>query len=381
MKTLLFLTGGPYFWPEQETVRLKYDLLSEHFEGFIASFVSRSEWQQASLGRFELVGRPTLGWVYNVLPLRLLLRILFTLTTGLRLHFFRKRLDVIVACDPFLTGLLAWVLSVITRARFVVEVNNDFQSVANWDVRSLNLLTFLKATYVRVVAPFVLNRAHGVRLLYRTQVEGFRGLRDPHKYACFHDFVATRLFRVDGSEPKRILFVGHPWYTKGVDLLLQAFNAVSPEYPDYMLRIVGYLPEKEENRALFEGNPRIEFVGPVMPDVVIRLMADCAVFVLPSRSEGMPRVLIEAMAAGKPIIASRVGGIPHYIEHGQTGLLFERDDVESLTKLLREVLANGEYRRRLGQTGSSYAREFLSDRRYAEGMARLITSAVGQRPA
>ena len=41
MKTLLFLTGGPYFWPEQETVRLKYELLSAHFEGFVVSFVSR----------------------------------------------------------------------------------------------------------------------------------------------------------------------------------------------------------------------------------------------------------------------------------------------------------------------------------------------------
>jgi glycosyltransferase involved in cell wall biosynthesis len=118
-----------------------------------------------------------------------------------------------------------------------------------------------------------------------------------------------------------------------------------------------------------------------MPDAVIRLMAECAVFVLPSRSEGMPRVLIEAMAAGKPIIASRVGGIPHYIEHGQTGLLFDRDDVESLTKLLRDILASTEYRRRLGQTGSRYAREYLSDTRYAEGMARLITAVVDERPA
>jgi glycosyltransferase involved in cell wall biosynthesis len=381
VKTLLFLTGGPYFWPEQETVRLKYELLSEHFEGFIVSFVSRPEWRRARVRRFELFGRPTPGRIYNVLPLRLLLRVVFTLATGLRVHFFRRRLDVIVASDPFVTGLLAWILSVITRARFVVEVNNDFQSVANWGVRSLNLLTLLKTTYVRVVAPFVLNRADGVRLLYRTQVEGFRGLRDPGKYECFHDFVATRLFGSDGSEPRRILFVGHPWYTKGVDLLLQAFNAVSPEYPDYTLRIVGYLPERAENRALFDGNPRIEFAGPVMPDAVIRLMAECAVFVLPSRSEGMPRVLIEAMAAGKPIIASRVGGIPHYIEHGQTGLLFDRDDVESLTKLLRDVLASTEYRRRLGQTGSRYAREYLSDTRYAEGMARLITAVVDERPA
>jgi glycosyltransferase involved in cell wall biosynthesis len=381
VKTLLFLTGGPYFWPEEKTVRLKYELLSQHFEGFVVSFVSRAEWERASIGRFELIGWPTHGRAYSILPIRLLLRLVLTLISSLRLHFARRRLDVIVASDPFVTGLLAWILSLITRARFVVEVNNDFQALANWGVRSLNLLTFLKAAYVRLVAPFVLNRAHGVRLLYPTQVTGFRKLRDPAKYACFHDFVATSLYGADRSEPKRILFVGHPWYTKGVDVLLTAFNAVSPEHPEYTLRLVGYLPEKEANRALFEDNPHIEFVGPVMPDAVIRLMSECAVFVLASRSEGMPRVLIEAMASGKPIIASRVGGVPHYIQHGQTGLLFDRDDVASLTKLLGDVLASSDYRRGLGENARRYAREQLSDRRYAEGMLRLITAVDGERAA
>lgn len=380
MKTLLFLTGGPYFWPEQQTVRLKYELLSEHFEGFVVSFVSRAEWERASMGRFELIGRPTFGRIYKILPLRLLLRLVFTLTSSLRLHFSRRRIDVIVASDPFVTGLLAWILSLITRARFVVEVNNDFQALANWGVRSLNLLTFLKTAYVRLVAPFVLNRAHGVRLLYRTQVAGFHGLRHPGKYACFHDFVATSLYEASASEARRILFIGHPWYTKGVDVLLRAFNAVSPEYPEYSLRLVGYLPEKDENQALFQENSRVEFVGPVMPDAVIRLMSDCAVFVLASRSEGMPRVLIEAMVSGKPVIASRVGGIPHYIQHGLTGLLFERDDVQSLTKLLRDVLSSEDYRRGLGENARRYAREQLSDRRYTEGMVRLITAVAQPRP-
>ena len=377
VKTLLFLTGGPYFWPHQKTVRLKYELLSEHFEGFILSFVSRREWRRVPVGRFELVGRWVSGRVYAMLPLRLFLRVLFTLGAGLRLHFLRRRIDVIVAPDPFLTGVLAWILSLATRARFIVEVNNDFQSPANWGVESRNVLTFLKSFYVRLVTPFVLNRAHGVRLLYPTQVAGFRRLRNPEKYACFHDFVATRLFASTASVPHRILFVGHPWYTKGVDVLLRAFGAVTPEYPDYSLRIVGYLPEREQHRDLFAGNPRIEFVGPLMPDAIIEQMRNCSVLVLPSRSEGMPRVLIEAMASGTPIIASRVGGIPHYISHGETGLLFDREDVDTLAKLLREVLGDATHRRLLGERGMRYARTHLSDDCYAEGMSRLITRVAG----
>ena len=376
MKTLLFLTGGPYFWPHQKTVRLKYELLSEHFQGFIISFVSRPEWRRVAIGRFELIGRPVSGRTYGVLPLRLLLRVAFTIAVGLRLRLTGRRVDVIIASDPFVTGLLAWVLSVLTGTKFIVEVNNDFQSPANWGVRSLNLVTFLKSAYVRLVTPFVLNRAHGVRLLYPAQVAGFLGLKAPGKYACFHDFVATRLFVPDASDSRRILFVGHPWYTKGVDVLLRAFAAVSPEFPEYSLRIVGYLPEREQHRALFEGNPRIEFVGPVMPDAVMNEMHGCSLLVLPSRSEGMPRVLIEAMASGKPIIASRVGGIPHYITHGETGLLFERDDTETLAKLLRELLGDPAYRHLLGERGLRHASAHLSDVRYADGMARLIAGVA-----
>jgi glycosyltransferase involved in cell wall biosynthesis len=161
-----------------------------------------------------------------------------------------------------------------------------------------------------------------------------------------------------------------------VDVLLRAFAAVSQEYPDYSLRIVGYLPEREQNRALFDGNPRIEFVGPLMPDAIIEQMRDCSVLVLPSRSEGMPRVLIEAMASGKPIIAARVGGIPHYITHGETGLLFDREDVETLAKLLREVLTDPDHGHELGMSGMHFANARLSDDRYVDAMARLIARVV-----
>jgi glycosyltransferase involved in cell wall biosynthesis len=173
---------------------------------------------------------------------------------------------------------------------------------------------------------------------------------------------------------RRILFIGRPFYLKGVDLLLRAFNEISGEFPDFTLRIVGHLPEKEEYRQLFEGNPRVEFYGPVMPDKVLDLAADCYVLVLPSRSEGMPRVLMEAMGSGRPIIASSVGGIPHYIRHGETGVLFEREDVEGLKKALRDVLSDEDYATRLGRNGRRYVLEELSDRRHVEAMTRMLRS-------
>ena len=379
MKTLLFLTAGPYFWPHQRTVRARYEALSQHFDGFILSFVSRKEWRRVSIGRFELIGRYVSGRTYERLPLRFLLRIAFVLFTGLRLHLFRRRIDVIIAYEPLLTGPLAWLLSRMTGARFVVEVNNDFQNIANWKNRAPDFLTYLKLRYLAMVMPFVLNRADGVRLLYPTQVAGLRGLKPRDTYHYFHDFVATSLFRPSEPAPQRyILFLGHPWYLKGIDLLIRAFNDLSPEHPDWTLRIVGHLPERERYRDLYVGNSKIEFLPPVMNDGVIPLMEGCSVFVLPSRSEGMPRVIIEAMAAAKVVIASRVGGIPYYLEHGKTALLFDPEDVEGLRSLLGQTLSESDYVRRIAENGRDYMAARLSDARYLDAFRSMVGTVVSR---
>jgi len=373
--TLLFLTSGPYFFPTQRTVRARYELLSEHFQGFVLSFVSEQQWTYASMGRFELVGRLVSARAYSILPLRLLLRAWFVITEGLRLHR-RRRLDVIVAYDPFMTGLLGYVLSRLTGARLIVEVNNDFGNDANWSRKSWDALTYVKSAFVQTVAPFVLNRAHVVKLLYEGQVSSFRRLQPRIRYVRFHDFVPTSLFEGTGPGPKRILFVGHPWYVKGVDLLLRAFNQCGSSFPDWELRLVGYLPEKDQHRELHQANPRIHFIGPVMPDDVIALMADCGVVALASRSEGMPRVLIEAMAAGRPVVASSVGGIPHYIRDGETGLLFEREDVAGLTRALGRLLASPAMAARLVANGREHVNRCLSERCWAECMRQAVEMAL-----
>ena len=130
---------------------------------------------------------------------------------------------------------------------------------------------------------------------------------------------------------------------------------------------------------LFEQNPRIRFVGPLMPDAVIEWMAGCSVFVLPSRSEGMPRVLIEAMAAGKPIIASSVSGIPFYIEHGRTGLLFPKEDPGALAEQMRTLLGNEELAARLAANGAAAVEARLSERCYVEAVRSMVDRILAAR--
>ncbi len=92
MKTLLFLTAGPYFWPHQKASTAKYELLSKHACGFILSFVCAREWSRVQIGHFQLRGfYINDGTTYNNFLLRTLARVLFTLVGGTYVHFFKKR--------------------------------------------------------------------------------------------------------------------------------------------------------------------------------------------------------------------------------------------------------------------------------------------------
>lgn len=371
---MLVLNAGPYFWPHQKATRRRYELLSQRFSGHILSFVPRPEFREAQIGNFRFMGWPLRDRWYRLLPLRLCLRVFRTLVSGLVVHLFRNRVDLIIAYDPFVTGLLAYMLSRLIGARYIVEVNGDYGDPSNWTT-SDGKMSLMKSWQVHHLIPFVVNRADAVRCLYKGQLDPFIGLRHQEKYFQFSDFVATSLFSEKTISQRYLLFIGFQWYRKGVDILIRAFNMICNEFPDFTLKIVGHFPEKEQHQDLFLYNRQIEFVGPVFPDAVPDLMERCYAFVLASRSEGMPRVLVEAMASRKPIIASRVSGIPQYITHEETGLLFDKEDVEGLAAQIRRIISDPALAERLAENGYRYMQAHLSEECYLESFTRLVSAA------
>jgi glycosyltransferase involved in cell wall biosynthesis len=115
---------------------------------------------------------------------------------------------------------------------------------------------------------------------------------------------------------------------------------------------------------------------PVWYDDVIQLIQDCSIFVLPSRTEAMGRVLLEAMAAKKPIIASNVDGIPTYIKHGYNGLLFESENVDDLAIKIKDVLNNSEYATTLAENAYAYVNLELSEEKYVEAYRDFVERVV-----
>jgi glycosyltransferase involved in cell wall biosynthesis len=154
-----------------------------------------------------------------------------------------------------------------------------------------------------------------------------------------------------GERRFKVLFIGRLTEIKGAEVLIRAVS----EMPGTDLTIAGEGDSRDWLAALArELGVQATFTGQVDRIEKRRLLADCDAVVIPSkllngeRAEGLPVVLLEAMAAGKPVIASRCGGLTDVIVDGDNGLLFDADDEQMLAARLRELLAEPAMRRRLG---------------------------------
>jgi glycosyltransferase involved in cell wall biosynthesis len=109
------------------------------------------------------------------------------------------------------------------------------------------------------------------------------------------------------------------------------------------------------------------------------LLAASDIFALASSSEGMPVSVLEAMAAGLPVVASRVGGLPEQVVHGETGVLAAPGDPEDLAEALARLVADGELRRRLGAAGRARAEQSFDLEPFRRAHLELYSRELARR--
>ncbi len=165
-------------------------------------------------------------------------------------------------------------------------------------------------------------------------------------------------------------------YEKGIDVLLQAWQMVHEQAPQAQLIIVGsgYLQTQLECMAKALGTAAsVEFAG-LQSDVPAQLHRG-GLAVLPSRWEGMPNALLEAMACGLPCVATRVSGSEELLQHGVNGLLVEPEDYQGLAQALLTLLHNPVLAQKYGQAArETVERHYSLDRimdRYVELYQRI----------
>ena len=166
---------------------------------------------------------------------------------------------------------------------------------------------------------------------------------------------------IEKRADNRIIFIGRLDQWKGVDFLIRAFRIVLADGVPAHLDILGDGPDREklQQQAADLGlQDVLTFHGAVHG--VASYLQHASLFVLPSLSEGMPNVVLEAMACGLPVIATRVGGIVDIIDNGKNGLLVEAQRAEQLCEAMKQILTNKELAQRLGMAARKTMEERFS---------------------
>jgi glycosyltransferase involved in cell wall biosynthesis len=151
--------------------------------------------------------------------------------------------------------------------------------------------------------------------------------------------------------PVRLLFVGRVVFQKGLDVLFRALAAL-PKGLDYQLEIIGdgdKRPELTIEAARLGLAPRIEFAGWCDRAHIGARYRAADLFVFPSRDEGMPNVVLEAMASGLPIVATAIAGNEELVRNGENGHLVPPENHSALTTALARLIAQPETRRAMGR--------------------------------
>ncbi|WP_299681679.1 glycosyltransferase family 4 protein [uncultured Roseobacter sp.] len=188
----------------------------------------------------------------------------------------------------------------------------------------------------------------------------------------------------DGADGLHLLFVGRLAPVKGLRVLLDALAAARETHPGLRLTIVGDGEDRAHLEALAAPmGEAVRFTGYLSQDEVAEVLAQADAFVLPSFAEGLPVVLMEALAAGKPAIAPRVAGVAELIEDGRTGYLVHAGDVTGLRAAIERLATDPEAGRALGAAGRETVQAEFDARIEAARIARLFCAGPGEdlRPA
>lgn len=202
-------------------------------------------------------------------------------------------------------------------------------------------------------------RAQGMR------VADHRDWAKLHVVRCGVDLAALPQPAGRDDAAIRFVCVGRLSNEKGHRGLLEAFAAVSQRLPGTRLELVGDGPLRREIEATVERlglGAAVTLLGALSEADTLARIAAADILVLPSFMEGLPLVLMEAMALGKPVVASGVAGIPELVRHGESGLLVPPSDWHALAEAMTTLATDAALRERFGSAGKAAVdREFAID--------------------
>ncbi len=321
----------------------------------------------------ELVRR---GFLVSVLPFRAVkiwpkgLRHLVYFFKALYLAF---RSDLVYAQDPVSVGLPAMLAAKTAGKPFLIRIAGDYaweQAAQRFGVKDpiddfqskkygpkTELLRFIQRG-VANQARLIITPSH----YFKKLVGGW--VRKPEKVKAVYNGVDLNIGGYGGyiqwkpqPDVKRIVSAGRlvPW--KGFDKLIEFMV----DLPDWHLVIIGDGPEREKLKVKSEKlrvNDRIKLVGAVPRGELLEYLKNAAIFVLNTSFESFSFQVVEAMNAGMPVIATRIGNLSEIIVNNRDGVLIEPDNKEEFLKAVNKITSDQKFREKLSINAQARAKEF-----------------------
>jgi glycosyltransferase involved in cell wall biosynthesis len=362
---LLMIGRTRYRLPLNESLRAKFDALAERFD--VRVLASGVDGAPRRDDVFELAG----PWRPRALDGALYF---LTLPFRTRRELRRRRPDGVLVQGAHETWFVLLGRSLAgVRAPVILDVHGDWRSSTRLYGSSARGLLNPLADRVALSA---LRRADAVRTIsdYTTGLVRSNGVEPAAVFPAFMDLEPFLGPAAPLPAAPRALFVGVLEHYKGIDELAEAWRIVAARLPGATLHLVGRGTRRAVvERLVAELPDRTEWTEALPTDGVARALDAATVLVLPSRSEGMGRVLVEAFCRGRAAVASRVGGIADLVDDGENGLLVPPRDPRALAEALHRVLADPGLAERLGASAKASAADWVATPdEYAERLEALV---------
>jgi glycosyltransferase involved in cell wall biosynthesis len=366
-RTRVLLVGRTrYRFPLTQPLRRKFDALERRLDVHVVATAATHADRAAAEDGFELVP-----------PRRLLDGARFYVELPLRVSREIRRFEpeAVVAQSPYeALGVLLGRVLARRPTRVVVEVHGDPRTATRlYGSQARRLLSPI----ADAAAATAVRRADRVRTVgpFTSSVARELGAEPDATFPAYTD-AETFAARPPSALPEQpcFLFVGVLERYKNVDGLIEAWRRVARLEPTARLRVVGDGSLREGVLALTDEIPfRTIWHRRLPPDGVATAIDRASVLVLPSRSEGLPRIALEALERGRPVIGARTGGIPDVVRDGENGLLVEPEDASSLIAAMVRLAGDRVLLHRLARRARpSAGRLVLSPDEYARRVEALV---------
>ena len=325
LRVLLITSGYPNSWNPYSGIYIKRQIdLIEEYRSVVFTILTTGDSRR--------------GFPFSILKY-------FRLVSSIVVHIVRRDFDLVHAHTEFPAGVIGLLPSLISGKKFVITIHGGLMHTFDEQkmlIRRLVCLALERADHIISVSDYL-----------KEQVSRYCGIDCP-KISVIDMGVDLEIFYPSDkisarkklgiidqvSDRKLVLYVGNLKRIKGVIYLVQASAILRDEVgeDEFVVYIVGKGPEKsplEDEASALGVDSVIHFIGAKPPEEIPTWMAACDYLVVPSLSEGFGLVAIEAMACGRPVIASRTGGLSEIVVDSKNGFVFEPGNPESLAQKLK----------------------------------------------